>query len=105
MKKAKVTFIPIAGTGVLHLDFQPGPFGDATEAKKGDGVGFFSQNNELQGVTFDDVNKERDHQVLEFDCYRVEVSVNAGKVSHSVVSLDTPRKMSRLSKKRAEDAA
>lgn len=105
MKKAKVTFIPIDGTGALHLDFQPGPFGDATEARKGDGVGFFSQNGELQGITFDDVDKERDHQVLEFDRYRVEVSVNKGKVSHSVVPLDAPRKASRSSKKREEDAA
>ncbi len=105
MKKARVTFIPIDGTGVLHLDFHPGPFGDATEARKGDGVGFFSQNGELQGVTFDDVDAEQDHQVLEFDRYRVEVTVNRGKISKSVVPLESSGKAPRSSKKRTEDAA
>ena len=106
MKKVKITFLPIDGTGALHLDFQPGPFGDAIEAKNGDGIGFFSQNGELQGVTFDDVKKERDHQVLEFDRYRVEVSVTKGKLSHSIARLDVPKKRTpRSSKKRAEDAA
>ncbi len=104
MKKAKVTFIPISGTGVLHLDFQPGPFGDAIEARKGDGVGFFSRNHELQGVTFDDVNEERDHQILEFDRCRVELSVTKGKISHSVVLLNVSGKSSRGSKKRAAAA-
>ena len=106
MKKVKITFLPIDGTGALHLDFQPGPFGDAVEAKKGDGIAFFSQNGELQGVTFDDVNEERDRQLLEFDRYRVEVSVTKGKISHSVTRLDEPKKTApRSSKKRVEDAA
>lgn len=105
MKKGKVTFLPIDGTGALHVDFQPGPFGDATEAKRGDGVGFFSASGELMGVTFDDVDEARDHQVLEFDRCFVEISVNKGKVSHSVVPMDAPRKASRSSKKRAVDAA
>lgn len=105
MKNVKVTFIPIDGTGALHLDFEPGPFGDAIEAKKGDGIGFFSQNGELQGVTFDDVDEERDHQELQFDRYRVEVSVNKGKISHSVVLLDAPKKTPQSSKKRAQDVA
>lgn len=90
MQKAKVNFISIGGSGALHLDFQPGPFGDATEAKKGDGVGFFAQNGDLQGVTFDDVDAKQDHQTLEFDRYRIEISVNKGKVSHSAVLLAPP---------------
>ena len=49
MKSVKVTFIPIDGTGALHLDLQPGPFGDAIEARKGDGMGF-SQNGDVQGA-------------------------------------------------------
>lgn len=105
MKKVKVTFIAIDGTGALHLDFQPGPFGDAIEASKGDGVGFFSQNGDLQGVTFDDVDEKNDRQALEFDQYRIEVSVDKGKISHSVTLLNSPKKNSRVSKKRTEDAA
>ncbi len=88
MKKAKITFIPIDGTGVLHLDFQQGPFGDATEARKGDGIGFFSRSGDLQGVTFDDMDEEKDQQVLEFERYRIEVSVNKGKISYAVIPLD-----------------
>jgi hypothetical protein len=103
MKKAKITFIPIDGTGVLHLDFQQGPFGNATEARKGDGIGFFSGSGELQGVTFDDMDEEKDLQVLEFECYRVEASTNKGKISYSVTPLDG--KSSRSPKKRAKDAA
>jgi hypothetical protein len=105
MKKTKITFIPIDGSGAVHLDFQPGPFGDATEAKKGDGVGFFSQNGELQGVTFDDVNEQRDQQVLEFDNYRVEISVTNGKISVSISLPSAPKKSPRSSKKSTEDAA
>lgn len=92
MKKAKVTFIPIDGTGTLHLDFQPGPFGDAIEATKGEGVGFFTQGGVLQGVTFDDVDEVQDHQTLEFDHYRIEVSVKKGKISHSVTPLNSPKR-------------
>lgn len=92
MKKGKITFLPIDGTGALHIDFQPGPFGDAVEAKKGDGIGFFSSNGEIQGVTFDDVNEKNDHQLLEFDRYRVEVSVVDGRASHSITPLNVPKK-------------
>lgn len=104
MKKVKITFLPIDGTGALHLDYQSGPFGEAVEAKKGDGVGFFSQNGELQGVTFDDVSEERDRQVLEFERCRVEISVTKGKVTHSV-RLEPNKPSPRRSRKRAEDAA
>jgi len=69
------------------------------------GLAFFSQSGELQGVTFDDVDEKRDHQVLEFDRYRVEVSLDNGKTSHSVTFLDSQKKRSRSSKKRTEDAA
>jgi len=104
MTKPKVTFMPLDGTGMLHLDFQTGSFGDAIEAKKGDGVGFFSPNGDLQGVTFDDVNEKEDRQTLEFEHYRVVVAISKGKISQSVTLLNTG-KSSKSSQKGSEDAA
>ena len=84
MKKAKVTFLPIGGSGALHLDFQNGFFGNAVEALHGEGVGFFSFDESLMGVTFDDVAAKSDHQTLEFGIYRIEVKVKNGKVAYNV---------------------
>ena len=84
MKKPKVSFFPIGGTGVLHLDFAKGPFGDATEALEGNGVGFFDTQNGLLGVTFDDVAIDGDHQVLVFANVRIEIRSRKGKISYSV---------------------
>lgn len=103
MKNPKITFISIDGTGSLHIDFQSGPFGDAVEANKGDGIGFFGASGELQGVTFDDVSEEHDHQVLEFERYQVEIKVNRGRITHSIRQLETQKKSS--SKKNTENAA
>ena len=105
MKKPKIFFNPIAGSSVLSLTWFTGPLGDAVEAKNGIGVGFFGHNGDLLSVQFDDVEEEKDHQVLEFDRYRVEVSVNNGKVSYSMTQLGVPKKATRSSKKKTKDAA
>lgn len=39
--KGKVFFHPIEGYGALTISWTNGPKGDAVEAKKGSGVGFF----------------------------------------------------------------
>ena len=103
MKKPKVFFNPISGSSVLSLTWFPGPLGDAVEATKGMGVGFFGHNGDLLSVQFDDVNEKIDHQVLEFDRYRVKVSVSHGKISYSLNSLESPKKL--RSKKETKDIA
>jgi hypothetical protein len=106
MKKAKISFRVIGDSGPLSISWFQGPKGDAVEAKNEIGVGFFSEDGEILAVEFDDVNEKHDHQVLEFDRYRVEVSVDNGKISHSFISLNASKKTSRSSKKkRAKDAA
>ena len=105
MKKPKIFFHPIGGSSILSITWYPGPLGDAVEAKNGIGVGFFAHNGDLLSVQFDDLNEKQDHQVLEFDRYRVEATVNQGKVSYSLVALPAPQKARRPSKKRNEDAA
>ena len=102
LRKAKVSYIPMAGSGALHLDFQPGPFGDATQASSGEGVGFFSPMGDIQGVTFDDVCERSDNQVLEFDGYRLEVSVRRGKVSYQLSELSPPKKPARVVKEKSD---
>ena len=101
MKKAKITFLPIDGTGALHIDFQPGPFGDATEARQGEGVGFFSASGKLMGVTFDDVNEKRDHQIIKFERHCIEVKINQGKVLHSVSITETKKRTKKSEEKKA----
>ncbi len=86
MRKGKVFFHPIEGSGSLTISWTSGPKGDAVEAKKGAGVGFFSDSGELLCVIFDEVLLE-DQQFLEFDRYRVELLVKNGKVTHSVIDL------------------
>ena len=54
---------------------------------------------------FDDVNEKQDHQVLEFDRYRVEASVNKGKVSYTLIPLAEAKKIARSSKKINKRAA
>lgn len=107
MKKIRsVFFKPIGGSAPLSIYFyESGNLGDAVEANNEEGVGWFSPNGELLAVQFDDVDEKKDHQVLKFDRYQVEVFVNKGKISHSVVevSKQTPKKTSRG--KRSEDAA
>lgn len=96
MRKGKVFFRPIEGSGALTISWTSGPKGDAVEAKKGSGVGFFANSGELLGVIFDEVQDAQDRQSLEFVRYRVEVSVKNGKVAHSVTNINSklaaPRK-------------
>lgn len=105
MKKPKIFFNPIAGSSVLSITWHQGPLGDAVEANNGMGVGFFAHNGDLLSVQFDDMEESRDHQVLEFDRYRVEVSVNKGKISYSATELGRSRKASKNTKKKAKRAA
>ena len=105
MKREKISFRVIGESGPLSISWYDGPKGDAVEAKNGIGVGFFSPNGELLSVEFDDVAESKDHQVLEFDRYQIEVFVKKGKVSQSRVSLKASKKPPRSSKKRDKDAA
>jgi hypothetical protein len=74
----------LSGELTLTISWSAGPKGDAVEAKKGSGVGFFSDSGDLLCVIFDEVQADHDHQVLEFVHYRVAVFTKSGKVTHSV---------------------
>lgn len=84
MRKGNVFFHPIEGSGSLTISWTSGPKGDAVEAKKGSGVGFFSDSGELLCVIFDEIQASHDQQALEFNRHRVEIVVKNGKVTHSV---------------------
>ena len=100
MKKNKVSFRVIGDSGPLSISWFDGPKGDAVEAKNGIGVGFFSTSGELLMVEFDDVEENKDQQYLEFDRYRVDVSVNKGKVTFLLDELDQKKKTHKASKKK-----
>ncbi len=91
MKMPKIFFNPINGSSILSITWFAGPLGDAVESKNGIGVGFFAHNGDLLSVQFDDVNEKNDHQVLEFDRYRVEVVVNKGKITHTLTRMEKPK--------------
>ena len=97
MKKAKISFRVIDGSGPLSISWFNGPKGDAVEAKNGIGVGFFSNNGELLMVEFDDVDENKDQQHLEFDHFNVDVSVNKGKIAYTLTEI--PEKKVRNTKK------
>lgn len=82
MKKEKVFFHPIDGSGPLTISWSSKPKGDAIEAKKGSGVGFFSEKGDLLCVIFDEVQSDSDHQILEFDRDYIEITVKNGRVTH-----------------------
>jgi hypothetical protein len=84
MKKGKVFFHPIEGSAPLTISWSSQPKGDAVEAKKGSGVGFFSENGDLLCVIFDDVESDKDHQILEFNRDCVEITVKNGKVVYTI---------------------
>ena len=86
MKKGTIFFHPIDGTGSLTISWTSAPKGDATEANKGSGVGFFSEEENLLAVIFDEVKERQDLQVLDFDKISVELMVEAGKVHYIVVN-------------------
>ena len=89
MRKGSVFFHPIEGSGSLTISWTSGPKGDAIEAKKGCGVGFFSDSGELLCVIFDEVQSSKDRQSLEFDHYHVGIIVKNGKVIHSVADTNS----------------
>lgn len=101
MKKAKISFRIIGDSGPLSISWFEGPKGDAVEAKNGIGVGFFSTTGDLLMVEFDDVDENKDHQHLEFDRYRIEVTVNKGKASFLLEELDQKKKTVKPGKKKA----
>jgi hypothetical protein len=85
MSKAKVSFRVIGESGPLSITWSPGPLGDAVEDKNGLGVGFFSHNKDLLSVEFDDVSSKKDHQILEFRNFKIEVHVKNGKITHKLI--------------------
>lgn len=89
MKNGKVFFHPIDGSGPLAIPWTSGPKGDAIEAKKGSGVGFFSDKKDLLCVIFDEVRADKDHQILEFNHEHIEITVNKGRVVHKVTQHKT----------------
>ena len=91
MNRADVFFHPMEGSGQLSISWSSAPKGAAIEAKKGNGVGFFSTNGNLLSVIFDDVSALKDHQVLEFKKYKIEISVKCGIIKHKVTQLIRPK--------------
>jgi hypothetical protein len=84
MRKGKVFFHPIDGSAPLTISWSAGPKGDAIEAKKGAGVGFFSDKGDLLCVIFDEVIAAQDCQTLEFPRSIIEIRVKSGRVTYSV---------------------
>ncbi len=99
MKNGKVFFHPIEGAGSLTISWSSGPKGDAVEAKKGAGVGFFSEKGDLLCAIFDEVQSEQDHQMLEFSRYLVEITLKNGRVTYTV---SKPKKTPIKRKKRVK---
>ena len=85
MKKGKVFFHPIDGSGTLTISWSSGPKGDAIEARKGSGVGFFSPKGELLCIIFDEVS-ENDHQFLQFAHHTIEVTTKNGRVAFKCIA-------------------
>ena len=101
MKKGKVFFHPIDGSGCLTISWSSEPKGDAVEAKKGFGVGFFSKKKDLLCVIFDEVKSNHDHQVLEFPLHCIEIAVKQGRIDYTVILCKTvPRLRKRSSRRR-----
>ncbi|HSX12230.1 MAG TPA: hypothetical protein VLF61_01940 [Rhabdochlamydiaceae bacterium] len=86
MKKGKVFFHPIDGTGTLTISWSSEPKGDAIEAQKGDGVGFFSKKGDLLCVIFDEVRADKDHQILKFDQCDIEITTKNGHVTYAITN-------------------
>jgi hypothetical protein len=100
MKRGEVFFHPMEGSGQLSISWSSATKGAAIEAKKGNGVGFFSTDGDLLSVIFDDVSVPEDDQVLEFKKYKIEISVRNGIVKHKVTQLIRP-KVNKTAKKTA----
>lgn len=93
MKKEKIFFHPIDGSGSLTISWSSGPKGDAIEAKRGNGVGFFSERGDLLSVIFDEVRADHDAQILRFDSISVEINVNNSRIAYSKIRLNRPGKL------------
>jgi len=104
MKRGEVFFHPMEGSGQLSITWSSAQKGPAIEAKKGNGVGFFSTKGDLLSVLFDDVTALDDHQVLEFKKYKIEISVKDGVVKHKVTE-STHSKVSVSAKKATSSAS
>jgi hypothetical protein len=99
MKKGKIFFHPIDGFGSLTISWSSGPKGDAIEASKGSGVGFFSENGILLCVIFDEVKSDTDHQSLKFEHYLIELTVKDSHVSYKLTDLYPPKVILRKTRK------
>jgi hypothetical protein len=66
MSKPTISFRHFGGSGPLSVYWHPGPYGDAVEASRGSGVGWFTPTGEVLGAEFDDVTYEQDEQCLGF---------------------------------------
>lgn len=84
MRKEKIFFHPIDGSGSLTISWTSGPKGDAIEAKKGAGVGFFSDKGDLLCVIFDEVKALSDQQTLEFSREKIKVTVTNGRIAYTI---------------------
>lgn len=98
MKRGDVFFHPMEGSGQLSISWSSAPKGAAVEAKKGNGVGFFSTDGNLLSVIFDDVLSAKDHQILEFKNYKIEISVMNGTVKQKLTKLTHPKVITRAKK-------
>lgn len=81
-KKPKIIFNPIDGSAPLSVYWSEGPYGDAKEAKSGNGVYWMSSDGFLLGVQFDDVVMKKDSQKLILPKGKeICLSVTNGKIS------------------------
>ena len=84
LEQADALLLAVAIRAAADQALRASAQGAALEAKKGSGVGFFSDSGELLCVIFDEIQGSQDQQTLEFNRYRVELVVKNGKVTHSV---------------------
>lgn len=92
MKRPVISFRHFEGSGPLAAYWHAGPYGDAVEATRGRGVGWFAPNGELLGVEFDDVATDDDQQALTFKSgVAVELRVRKGKVVVHIRGRQHPR--------------
>lgn len=86
MKKPEISFRPYGGSGPLSIYWSEGPYGDAIEAIKGNGVSWHSASGELLGVEFDDVSEKEDTQTLKlFNNIKINLKIINGKISFEVL--------------------
>ncbi|HSX25543.1 MAG TPA: hypothetical protein VLE89_00875 [Chlamydiales bacterium] len=100
MKKGKVFFHPIDGSASLTISWSSGPKGEAIEAKKGDGIGFFSDKGDLLCVIFDEVQSDHDHQILQFSRDRIEITVKSGRVAYTLSKPKPPTRQKKRIKRK-----